>query len=35
MDAPGRNALLIRSGGGRFAQDIDLARENPVRFARL
>jgi nucleotidyltransferase AbiEii toxin of type IV toxin-antitoxin system len=33
QDAPfvllGGNALLIRTGGGRFTQDIDLARETP------
>jgi len=33
QDAPwillGGNALLIRTGGGRFTQDIDLAREEP------
>lgn len=32
-DAPwvllGGNALLIRTGGGRFTQDVDLARETP------
>jgi hypothetical protein len=33
LDAPwvllGGNALLIRTGGGRFTQDVDLAREEP------